>query len=128
MSLTDPEPPKPSRPRSRDRVHVGGGAARADPSDPSILYRGTPDGVERSVDGGATWISVSEGPIGLGVASLAVGSLRSEPWSMPARPLASSRGFFRSVRRRSGRRPALSAQATERPDPAANFTPGCAGV
>ena len=40
-----------------------------DPSDRSILYRGS---VDRSLDGGATWIPVNEGLNGLGVNSLAV--------------------------------------------------------
>lgn len=51
---------------------VSCGALVWDPSDRSILYRGRFEGVDRSLDGGATWIPVNEGLNGLGVHSLAV--------------------------------------------------------
>jgi len=51
---------------------VSCGALAWDPSDRSILYRGRFEGVDRSLDGGATWIPVNEGLNGLGVHSLAV--------------------------------------------------------
>ncbi len=49
------------------------GAVAWDPSNRSLIYRGHPyEGVERSFDGGATWIPVSEGLAGPGVTALAV--------------------------------------------------------
>ena len=65
------------------------GAIAEHPSDPSILYRGTFEGVQRSLDGGTTWIPVNEGLTDRGVAALVVDPF--EPTQVYA---ATSSGIF----------------------------------
>ena len=57
--------------RSAGITHTIVQALLADPANPAALYAGTPRGVFKTVDGGATWIGLSTGLVNRAVATLA---------------------------------------------------------
>jgi len=67
-------------------------AGPIDPSDPSIQYAGTPEGVYKSTDGGQTWKKASAG-----LTSAAVWRLVTDPSSASILYAATSAGIFKTT-------------------------------